>query len=37
LRSIEEQAGKQQEESYEQDDSGSHDMSLSSLKISLAV
>jgi hypothetical protein len=37
LRSIHEQAGKQQEKSDEQDDCGSHDMSLSSLKISLAA
>lgn len=37
LRSVKEQTGKQQEESYQQDDSRSHGMSISSLKISLAA
>jgi hypothetical protein len=37
LRSIKEQAGKYQKESYKQDDSGSCEISLSSLKISLAA
>ena len=37
LRSIKEQARKEQEESYEQDDCGFHDLSLPSLKTSLAA
>jgi len=37
LRSIKEQAGKHQEESYEHNDSWSDEMSISSLKFSLAA
>jgi len=37
LRSIKEQTRKEQEESYEQDDCGFHDLSLSSLKTCLAA